>query len=283
MLLYEMMGFRTPFYDKNRKMMFHGIITCEPQFPIFFSDEARRTTLFSRLAAHVYNRIRLSVRIGDQRHGTTRRNRRRILRRGRGMISRDDAAHPEWRPVFTRRRNESSPLSSRAVSFFSAGEARAVLRGLLHKSPTERLGSGKEGAGEIKAHPFFAELDFEALYNRQIAAPFKPEVTSEHDVKCVTPPPRRALTSATAHLRPTRQTLRRRVTGSSPWRAAGRGGKPRPPDSDEDAKRTHAYASSDFVARACSALALPSLSPGTFPRRTRTSAPRTPSTRRPRL
>jgi serine/threonine protein kinase len=97
-LLYEMMGFRTPFYDKNRKMMFHGIITCEPQFPIFFSDEARRTTLFSRLAAHVCNRIRLSVRIGDQRHGTTRRNRRRILRRGRG-----DAAHPEWRPVFTRR------------------------------------------------------------------------------------------------------------------------------------------------------------------------------------
>lgn len=23
-LLYEMMGFRTPFYEKNRKLMFHG-------------------------------------------------------------------------------------------------------------------------------------------------------------------------------------------------------------------------------------------------------------------
>mmetsp|Transcript_26745 Transcript_26745/g.86583 ORF Transcript_26745/g.86583 Transcript_26745/m.86583 type:complete len:136 (-) Transcript_26745:618-1025(-) len=27
-LLYEMMGFRTPFYEKNRKLMFHGTTTC---------------------------------------------------------------------------------------------------------------------------------------------------------------------------------------------------------------------------------------------------------------
>mmetsp|Transcript_26734 Transcript_26734/g.86558 ORF Transcript_26734/g.86558 Transcript_26734/m.86558 type:complete len:180 (-) Transcript_26734:408-947(-) len=36
-LLYEMMGFRTPFYEKNRKLMFHGIISCEPSFPSHFT------------------------------------------------------------------------------------------------------------------------------------------------------------------------------------------------------------------------------------------------------
>ena len=40
-LLYEMMGFRTPFYDKNRKMMFQAIISSAINFPVFFSDDAR--------------------------------------------------------------------------------------------------------------------------------------------------------------------------------------------------------------------------------------------------
>mmetsp|Transcript_8694 Transcript_8694/g.35831 ORF Transcript_8694/g.35831 Transcript_8694/m.35831 type:complete len:497 (-) Transcript_8694:1070-2560(-) len=40
-LLYEMMGFRTPFYEKNRKLMFHGIINCEPSFPPHFPTCAK--------------------------------------------------------------------------------------------------------------------------------------------------------------------------------------------------------------------------------------------------
>ena len=32
-LLYEMMAGRTPFYDKNRKLMFYNIINSEPHFP----------------------------------------------------------------------------------------------------------------------------------------------------------------------------------------------------------------------------------------------------------
>jgi serine/threonine protein kinase len=39
-LLYEMMGFRTPFYDKNRKLMFHGIINNEPLWQPHFSQSA---------------------------------------------------------------------------------------------------------------------------------------------------------------------------------------------------------------------------------------------------
>jgi len=40
-LLYEMMFGRTPFYDKNRKLMFYRIMNTDPTFPPqFFSDEA---------------------------------------------------------------------------------------------------------------------------------------------------------------------------------------------------------------------------------------------------
>lgn len=44
-LLYEMMGFRTPFYDKNRKVMFRGIINLEPSFPSNFTVEAKAILL----------------------------------------------------------------------------------------------------------------------------------------------------------------------------------------------------------------------------------------------
>lgn len=39
-LLFEMMHGRTPFYDKNRKLMFYRIINTEPSFPSTFSPEA---------------------------------------------------------------------------------------------------------------------------------------------------------------------------------------------------------------------------------------------------
>eukprot|EP00599_Poterioochromonas_sp_BG-1_P016223 CAMPEP_0173156406 /NCGR_PEP_ID=MMETSP1105-20130129/14788_1 /TAXON_ID=2985 /ORGANISM="Ochromonas sp., Strain BG-1" /LENGTH=715 /DNA_ID=CAMNT_0014073229 /DNA_START=61 /DNA_END=2208 /DNA_ORIENTATION=- len=39
-LLFEMLHGRTPFYDKNRKLMFYRIINTEPSFPQTFSQEA---------------------------------------------------------------------------------------------------------------------------------------------------------------------------------------------------------------------------------------------------
>lgn len=33
-LMYEMMGFKTPFFDKNRKLMFYNIINNEPQWQV---------------------------------------------------------------------------------------------------------------------------------------------------------------------------------------------------------------------------------------------------------
>lgn len=40
-----MMGFRTPFYDINRKLMFHGIINLPPSFPPHFTTTAKAVLL----------------------------------------------------------------------------------------------------------------------------------------------------------------------------------------------------------------------------------------------
>jgi len=112
-LLYEMMGFKTPFFDKNRKLMFYNIINNEPQ----------------------------------------------------------------WQPHF----------SSTATS---------VLKGLLVKAPQRRLGSGPDGNGEIKGHPFFGPIDWDKLRARELAPPFRPDVKNILDPKFV---PRTYVTRAHPH------------------------------------------------------------------------------------
>lgn len=43
-LVYEMRFSRTPFHNRKRKIMYHGIISTEPQFPATFSPELRDFT-----------------------------------------------------------------------------------------------------------------------------------------------------------------------------------------------------------------------------------------------
>ena len=94
---------RTPFYDKNRRLMFYRIMNSEPQFP------------------------------------------------------------PQ---VF----------SLKAVD---------VITALLKANTAIRLGSGTSGAQEIKEHPFFADIDFDALDRRELPPPFKPDVHGPMDTTYV--------------------------------------------------------------------------------------------------
>jgi len=59
--------------------------------------------------------------------------------------------------------------------------AKHVLRGLLTKDPTRRLGSGEKDAEEIKPHPFFASIDWEKLQRGEIAPPWAPTITGNQD------------------------------------------------------------------------------------------------------
>jgi hypothetical protein len=43
------------------------------------------------------------------------------------------------------------------------------------------LGAGVDGIAEIKSHPFFASIDWDTLFARRIAPPFKPAVSKNND------------------------------------------------------------------------------------------------------
>jgi serine/threonine protein kinase len=101
-LVFEMMHGRTPFYDKNRKLMFYRIINTEPSFPPTFSPEAC-----------------------------------------------------------------------------------ACIRGLLRVNEMERLGSGEGFGKEVMNSDFFKVIDFDALFRRELAPPFQPDVANELDTKYV--------------------------------------------------------------------------------------------------
>lgn len=43
------------------------------------------------------------------------------------------------------------------------------------------MGGGPDDYREIVAHAFFAPIDWDALYRKEIQPPFKPDVTSDTD------------------------------------------------------------------------------------------------------
>lgn len=49
------------------------------------------------------------------------------------------------------------------------------------KDVTKRLGCLRGGAGDVKAHRFFRGLDWEALYRKELPAPWRPVVRSPLD------------------------------------------------------------------------------------------------------
>ena len=61
-------------------------------------------------------------------------------------------------------------------------EAKDVLSKLLDKNPSTRLGGGTGDGKDVMSHPFFASIDFEKLYRRELPAPFKPKVKDDMDV-----------------------------------------------------------------------------------------------------
>ncbi|KAA0151681.1 hypothetical protein FNF29_04367 [Cafeteria roenbergensis] len=90
-----------------------------------------------------------------------------------------------WPPFFSQDRAELFRRIAGEELVLPEGltpEAADLLRRLLHKDPLRRLGS-VGGAAGIRAHPFFAGVDWEALYDCRIPAPWTPRIDRVDDVQ----------------------------------------------------------------------------------------------------
>ena len=60
-------------------------------------------------------------------------------------------------------------------------DGKQFVKGLLNRNPRHRLGAQRD-ALDLREHPFFAEIDFDALARKQIPPLFKPLVESDESV-----------------------------------------------------------------------------------------------------
>lgn len=61
-------------------------------------------------------------------------------------------------------------------------EARELIRNLLKRQVSQRLGSGEDDADSIKKNPFFRHLNWDDVYNKRYEPPHKPALKSDDDV-----------------------------------------------------------------------------------------------------
>merc|ERR1719273_1668992 len=58
-------------------------------------------------------------------------------------------------------------------------EAQSLLRALFKRNPINRLGSGPDQVEDIKQHPFFATINWQALIEKKVDPPFKPTIVPD--------------------------------------------------------------------------------------------------------
>uniref|UniRef100_H3B4M1 Protein kinase C n=1 Tax=Latimeria chalumnae TaxID=7897 RepID=H3B4M1_LATCH len=60
-------------------------------------------------------------------------------------------------------------------------KAASVLKGFLNKDPKERLGCHPQtGFADIQGHPFFRNVDWDLMEQKQVVPPFKPNISGEY-------------------------------------------------------------------------------------------------------
>jgi len=57
----------------------------------------------------------------------------------------------------------------------------SILQRLLTREPTKRLGAGPTDAEEVKRHPFFRSVDWQAIFEKKVPPPFIPSINSRTD------------------------------------------------------------------------------------------------------
>ncbi|KAM5544963.1 hypothetical protein V8D89_001074 [Ganoderma adspersum] len=63
---------------------------------------------------------------------------------------------------------------------FNANATDLILK-FMERDPSKRFGNLAHGAGDVFAHPWFAEVDWKKLLNREITAPYLPKIANDGD------------------------------------------------------------------------------------------------------
>ncbi|XP_047307233.1 serine/threonine-protein kinase AtPK2/AtPK19-like [Impatiens glandulifera] len=63
---------------------------------------------------------------------------------------------------------------------YLSSEAHSILKALLQKDPSKRLGNGGKGSEEVKGHKWFKPINWKKLDARQIQPSFRPEIAGSH-------------------------------------------------------------------------------------------------------
>lgn len=62
-------------------------------------------------------------------------------------------------------------------------DARDIIGGLCTVDMSKRLGNVKGGAATVKAHPWFKNIDWDAVYHRKMQGPIVPHLKSADDTR----------------------------------------------------------------------------------------------------
>ena len=62
-------------------------------------------------------------------------------------------------------------------------DARDIIGGLCAVDVTKRLGNIQGGAATVKAHPWFKNIDWDAVYHRKMQGPIVPHLKSADDTR----------------------------------------------------------------------------------------------------
>eukprot|EP00732_Lithocolla_globosa_P002357 Lithocolla_globosa_v1_NODE_1527_length_2512_cov_118.657306.p1 type:complete len:781 gc:universal NODE_1527_length_2512_cov_118.657306:2400-58(-) len=98
--------------------------------------------------------------------------------------------------------------------------AKDILQKLLERDPAKRLGGGADDAVPIKAHPFFACFNWDALLRKEVPVTFTPKVTSKTDTNNFDPEFTRetpGLTPLNSHLSTQDQEEFEHFSYTAPW------------------------------------------------------------------
>ncbi|UJR21274.1 hypothetical protein I4U23_024367 [Adineta vaga] len=67
-----------------------------------------------------------------------------------------------------------------AMPTYPSVEAQSLLRMLFKRNPANRLGAGPDGFRNIQKHAFFASIDWDKLFRKEIEPPFIPPIHSDY-------------------------------------------------------------------------------------------------------